>query len=387
MDGMRVEDLALQRSRYADMSDADFRFMLQQVDGRHRTRDKLPSFAGLEDWWYPVRLSCEQCSSEWTARYKAHIVKSFGVHDRLIDLTGGYGVDSFFMSEGMAEAHYVERDEELCRIVQHNFSRYRPHVAIHNMCAEEYLCGCGSLEGALVYVDPARRDRSGGKVVRIEDCVPNVVGMADRLMEAKTAVIKLSPMLDITAALRSMGMPMSVYVVAVKNEVKEVLMVKGDSDELIHATNIVSTSDDGGYAVDEMVFSQAEERGAMCELYESRTGGWLGAGCYVYEPNMAIVKAGAFKLVGERYGLCKMGQHTHLYVSEHRVDEFPGRVWKIVESNIRTCKDLRASIMTRNYPMSVEQLRKKLKVKEGDDYTIIGARLASKPTLFLCRKV
>lgn len=383
---MSVEELALQRSRYADMSDADFRFMLQQVDGRHRTRDKLPSFAVLDDWWYPVRLSCEQCSSEWTARYKAHIVRQLGGHDKLIDLTGGYGVDSYFMSEGMAEAHYVERDEELCRIVQHNFALYRPHVEVHNTTAEDFLDSSVSLDGALVYVDPARRDSHGGKVFRIEDCVPNVVELLDNLRHAKTLMIKLSPMLDITAAMRSLGVGMSVHVVGVKNEVKEVLLVMGDRSDTIHATNLVS-GEDGGYEVEDFVFRQEEERGAVCALYESAHADLITSGRYIYEPNSAIMKAGAYKLVGARYGLCKMAQHTHLYVSERLIKDFPGRVWEIVESNVRECKDLRANVMTRNYPMTADTLRKKLKVKEGEENTIIGARLADKPTLFLCRKV
>ena len=130
MTNIRVEDLDLHLKRYDHLTDEEFRFMLQQVEGRGRTREKLPSFAEIEDWWYPVRLSCEQCSSEITARYKATLTTKSGEYSRLIDLTGGYGVDIYFMSEYVAEAHYVERNEELCRIAEHNFGLTREHIKV-----------------------------------------------------------------------------------------------------------------------------------------------------------------------------------------------------------------------------------------------------------------
>ena len=131
-----VQQLALQRNRFPQLSDADFRFLLQQVEGRQRTREKLPILSALPDWWFPVRLSCEQCSSEATARYKAQLV---GHCHRLIDLTAGYGIDTFHLAEGMQEAHYVERNAELCAIAEHNFSLYRPHIQVHNTTAESFL--------------------------------------------------------------------------------------------------------------------------------------------------------------------------------------------------------------------------------------------------------
>ena len=132
-----VQQLALQRNRFPQLSDADFRFFLQQVEGKQRTRDKLPILNHLPDWWFPVRLSCEQCSSEATAGYKAKIYPS-DCHT-LIDLTAGYGVDTFFMSENAREVHYVERNAELCAIAEHNFSLYRPKIQVHNTTAEEFL--------------------------------------------------------------------------------------------------------------------------------------------------------------------------------------------------------------------------------------------------------
>jgi hypothetical protein len=382
MENIRVEELALQRKRYAHLTDEEFRFMLQQVEGRQRTRDKLPSFAEIEDWWYPVRLSCEQCSSEITACYKAGLTTKSGEYSRLVDLTGGYGVDMYFMSEYVAEAHYIERNEELCRIAKHNFELTRPYVVVHNSSAEEFLAEYKDLEDTLIYLDPARRDTHGGKVFRIEDCVPNVITLLPILKQAKKVVIKLSPMLDITAALRSLDMSFDVHIVAVKNEVKEVLLVQAEGEGKIYATNILDHQTQQVFC-----FLADEEKLSECLIYHTEWSHLIDKEAYIYEPNAAIIKSGAYKLIGERYGLCKMGVSTHLYLSKDYVADFPGRVWEIVETNIKEAKGINANVMTRNYPITADQLRKKLKVKDSDTHTIIGARLGDKPTLFLCKRV
>ena len=394
MNTTRVEELALQRKRFAHLSDEEFRFMLQQVDGRQRTRDKLPTFAAIDDWWYPVRLSCEQCSSEATARYKAQLLsQNIQPPFTLTDLTGGYGVDTFFMSEHAAKANYVERNKELCRIVTHNFQETRPQVQIHNTDSIDYLKVMKSSD--VIYIDPARRDQHGGKVFRLEDCEPNVVELLPTLTaKSKLLMIKLSPMLDITQALHSLKGRWDVHVVAVKNEVKEVLLLSNlsryhsdttpkvyreGSEGMIYAINLPAS--------DTFSFSKQEEQDAQCQLFGPSHKQLIEPNNYLYEPNAAIIKAGAFKLIAERYGLCKMAQHTHLYIADHLVEDFPGRVWQIVETNIKDTKNISANIMTRNYPLTSEQLRKKLKIKDNDTYTIIGARLADKPTLFLCKKI
>lgn len=378
---MRIEELALQRKHYAHLKDDEWRFMLQQVEGRQRTRDKLPSFAEMEDWWYPVRLSCEQCSSEVTARYKAELVRreTSGV---LVDLTGGYGVDTYFMSEHFPEAHYVEKNDELCRIARHNFAKNRPQIQVHHASAEEFLATYSDLENAVIYIDPARRDSHGGKVFRIEDCVPNVIELQPMLGKSQKVFIKLSPMLDITAALRSLDMTFDVHIVAVKNEVKEVLLVETKGESEIYATNIIDGDERQVFS-----FSADEEKQSNCMMYSREHSLLSDTSIYIYEPNAAIIKSGAFKLVGARYGLYKMGPNTHLYMGKDYVVDFPGRVWKILETNIRETKGIGANVMTRNYPMTADQLRKKLKVKDSDTHTIIGARLGDKPTLFLCKRV
>ena len=380
--------MALQRKRFAHLSDEEWRWMLQQVEGRQRTHDKLPTFAQIEDWWYPVRLSCEQCSSEATARYKAAIIRQLGKkQDILIDLTGGYGVDTYFLSEQTTQAHYVECNEELCRIAQHNFQIANKPIHVHNTSAEDFLAQysmAGSVSSdvkkeVVVYLDPARRDAHGGKVFRIEDCEPNIIKILPSLRTiSNTILIKFSPMLDITSALQSLGNEWDVHVVALHNEVKEIIFVTGNNR--IHAVNILHEGND------QFSFTRSEEKSALCAM----------ADCiceYIYEPNAAIIKAGAFRLVSERFQLHKLDHNTHLYTADQLTENFPGRVWKVIAQPIKNQRDIaalgiqRAAILTRNYPLTPEELRKKFKLQESDSHFLIGARIACKPILLLAKRV
>jgi hypothetical protein len=377
-----VQQLALQRNRFPQLSDADFRFFLQQVEGKQRTRDKLPTLNHLPDWWFPVRLSCEQCSSEATAGYKAKIYPS-DCHT-LIDLTAGYGVDTFFMAESATEAHYVERNAELCAIAEHNFSLYCPKIQVHNTTAEEFLSSLPisniqyPISNTLIYLDPARRSQSGGKVFRIEDCEPNVIELLPTLCQhASHIMIKFSPMLDITAALRVLGRDWDTHIVAVNNEVKEVLFLTGTG--VMHAVNI------RGMQTDRFFFSPSDEHQAQLTIAADIQQ-------YIYEPNAAIIKAGAYRLVGERYELQKLDTNTHLYTSDSFMSGFPGRVWEVIEAEIKDPKkqlDTKAkySILSRNYPLSPEDIRKKYKLKDGDDRYLLAARHQGKPRLILARRI
>ena len=241
-----ISQLALQRKQYAHLSDDEWRWMLQQVEGRQRTEDKLPTFAAIDDWWYPVRLSCEQCSSEQTARYKAELIQALP-NTTFADLTGGYGVDTLFLSTHFSHTDYIEQNAELCRIMQHNkdlWSRAQQcntTIDVHNTSAEYFLQHAGQYD--LIFVDPARRDSHGGKVFRLEDCTPNMVTLLPSLLQHLTPngriMLKLSPMLDITQALSALTTHYSsltthywqVFVVAVKNEVKEVLLLSQPTEQ------------------------------------------------------------------------------------------------------------------------------------------------------------
>ena len=387
---MSVQDLALQRSKYKHLSDEEWRWFLQQVEGRERTSDKLPAFAQIEEWWYPVRLSCEQCSSEWTAKYKAKIVER--LTGRMVDLTGGYGVDTLFLSEGFAHTDYVEQNAELCRIMAHNKEIKNEklkikNISVHNCTAEEFLRSRKSKvesrktedeqKYSLIFMDPARRDSHGGKVFKLADCTPNVVEMLPTLLAHLASegriMLKLSPMIDISQALKELGGIMwDIHVVAVKNEVKEVLMIstQGQSTQI--------TAIDLAEPERAFVFTREEEQDAQPQMVQ----GTLPDSIWIYEPNAAILKAGAYKLAGARFGLQKLDGNTHLYVSEELMPDFPGRVWKVKER--RELKQ--ANVVVRNYPLTAEQLKKKLRLKDGGEDYIIGCRVNGKPTLFYAER-
>ena len=380
-----VNDLALQRNKYKHLSDAEWHWFLQQIEGRERTADKLPTFAAIEDWWYPVRLSCEQCSSELTARYKASLLSPLalgeGKEERFLDLTGGYGVDTYFLSEQFSHTDYVEQNEELCRIAAHNFAlsqkskveRQKLSIAIHNTTAEDFLLSspCGEAGWGLIFLDPARRDSHGSKVFRIEDCTPNVVELLPTLLaHSKRLLIKLSPMLDLTQAVTSLSqVNWDIHIVAIKNEVKEVLLLSGGTGQI---TTINLAQKDQAF-----VFTREEEQHCGLDIRDGKLAN------YLYEPNAAILKAGAYKLVAQRFGLHKLDVNTHLYTSRQFIENFPGRVWRITEKqNLK-----QANVLTRNYPLTPEQLKKKLHLRDGGTAFVIGCRVAGKPTLLYAERV
>ena len=264
-----VNDLALQRNKYKHLSDAEWHWFLQQIEGRERTADKLPTFASIPDWWYPVRLSCEQCSSELTARYKASLLSPLalgeGKEERLLDLTGGYGVDTYFLSEQFTHTDYVEQNEELCRIAAHNFAN-KP-IAIHHSTAEDFLASAGQYD--LIFLDPARRDSHGSKVFRLEDCTPNVVELLPTLLaHSKRLLIKLSPMLDLTQAVTSLSqVNWDIHIVAIKNEVKEVLLISRNTDiPECRNTEPTITAIDLSHPEQAFTFTREEEQAAQPQM-------------------------------------------------------------------------------------------------------------------------
>jgi 16S rRNA G966 N2-methylase RsmD len=369
-----VNELALQRNKYKHLSDEEWRWFLQQVEGRERTADKLPTFAAIDDWWYPVRLSCEQCSSEATARYNAQIVLGKCPNGKCLDLTGGYGVDTYFLSEQFDHTDYVEQNAELCRIAEHNFAA-KP-ITIHHSTAEDFLASAGQYD--LIFLDPARRDSYGGKVFRLEDCTPNVVELLPALLtHGKRIMIKLSPMLDITQAVTTLSqVTWDIYVVAIKNEVKEVLLLSGGSGR-ITAIDLSKK---------EQAFTFTREEEINSEAINVRSTINSEAINYLYEPNAAILKAGAYKLVAQRFGLQKLDVNTHLYTSETLVPDFPGRVFKALPFSGMGVGP-QANVLVRNYPLTAEQLKKKLHLRDGGTAYVIGCRVAGKPTIFLGERV
>ena len=399
-----IEELALQRDKYKHLSDDEWRWFLQQAEGRERTADKLPSFAATEGWWYPVRLSCEQCSSEATARYKSLLVNSKFPNGECLDLTGGYGVDTFFLSEQFSHTCYVERDAELCRIAAHNFSLANKNISVYHSSAEEFLSSRlpeGTEGGySLIFLDPARRDSHGGKVFRLEDCTPNVVELLPDLLAHLAPdgliLLKLSPMIDLTQALKELAPSYTVHhtpytllwdihIVAVKNEVKEVLLLMSRSTNISkdRISGSLITAIDLARPGQAFTFTREEERDASFLSFQGEL-----EGAFLYEPNAAILKAGAYKSVALRFGLRKLDGNTHLYTSDTLYGDFPGRVWKA--SPLPSPKERvisQANVLVRNYPLTAEQLKKKLRVRDGGTDFIIGCRVAGKPTLFLAERI
>lgn len=395
---MKIEELALQRSKYKHLSDDEWRWFLQQEEGREHTADKLPTFATIDDWWYPVRLSCEQCSSELTAKYKAQIVNGKCQNGKCLDLTGGYGVDTYFLSEQFEHTDYVEQNAELCRIAEHNFNVQKDDVqgtkiSIHNTTAEEFLnqivhrkSSNRQLEYDLIFLDPARRDTHGGKVFRLEDCSPNIVELLPTLLSHLTPdgrlMFKLSPMLDITQAVKELlafCIQCSVYVVAIKNEVKEVLLVSHQPSEV----NIQTiTAIDLSEPEKAFVFTREEEQNCP-------SSSPLSSFTFLYEPNVAILKAGAYKLVAQRFGLHKLDVNTHLYASDTLIENFPGRIWKCLNEpiNAKMVHGQIVNVLVRNYPLTAEQLKKKLHLKDGGNQYIIGCRINGKPTVLMAERI
>ncbi len=401
-----VRMLALHRHKYRDV---DMDFALQQIEGRQRTKDKLPEIYAIEGWEYPVRLSLEQCSSEATAKYKGH--RTLNTEHRtqnaegrtLVDLTGGFGIDTFYLSEQFETTHYVERNAELCAIAKHNFDLTGRNIMVHNAQAEEYLQEMAPVD--VIYLDPARRSAAGGKVFRLQDCEPDLTQLYPLLMcKCRLLMMKLSPMLDITEALRSLPDAKEVHVVAVRNEVKEVLILCY-RDEALHsslqegikrvAVNLESNDTP-------FVFTEEEESAAPIISPVGETEEGL---VFLYEPNAAILKAGAFRCVGARYGLQKLAVNTHLYASQRIVEDFPGRIFRIVgtpdKAQLKELQQTGAHTMCRNYPLSAEQLAKKHKIREGGTLYLIGttapltlprsrkdgASLHPRPTLLLGERI
>jgi Fe-S-cluster containining protein len=372
--GDDVRTLALQAKKYpaVDMAEA-----VVQIAGYQIAEKKVPLWAQTAGIRYPQHLSMEQCSSEVTARYKASLVSG----DTLTDLTAGWGVDCSFLARNFRCADYVERQETLCRIAAHNFPLLGlPHVRIHCADAVEYLQSMEPVD--CLFLDPARRDSHGGKTVAIAECEPDVCRLEPLLVEkGKTVMIKLSPMLDMASALRDLQYVRRIHVVSVNNECKELIILlrkAPDEEEAAAGEVIISCEQVVNNSVHQhFQFTFSEEKSAGCPLAES-------VGNYLYEPGAALLKAGPYRLLATRYGVEKLHPNSHLYTSSGLVD-FPGRRFRVTAVSGFGKKDLKvllegvekANLTVRNFPSSVAELRKKLKLKEGGDTYLFATTLAS----------
>ena len=347
----------------------DVSLALRQIGARQLLRKKVPEWSANENLLFPNHLPIEQCSSEATARYKANLLKG----NTFIDLTGGLGIDTYYINQALAlqNADYVEKSEALCDLARHNFAELGANVEVHNETAEDYLSHCAPAD--CIFIDPARRDLYGRKTVSIADCTPNVVELQDLLLQkANTVMVKLSPMLDISKALTELHSVKQVHVTAVANECKELVFIleRGFSGQAeLCCVNLQTTQH-------ALRFALKEEQDCPLRLSER-------IGKYLYEPNAAVLKAGCFKLVCERFGVLKLHKNSHLYTSDTLVPDFPGRTfevegWALYNKKVR--KELldgveKASVAVRNFPLSVDELRKTLKVGDGDAVYLFATTL------------
>lgn len=375
-DDIRV--LALQAARYPSV---DIREAVTQIQGWQIAKDKLPAWAAISDIIYPVRLSMEQCSSEATARYKAQIAQG----SRMADLTGGFGIDCSYMAQNFYSAIYIERNSSLCNIARHNFKLLNlKHIEVKNAVCEEIIDTLPHCDW--IYADPARRDRVGGRVVALSDCEPDIPLLEERLMSrCNKAMIKCSPMLDITAACRNLRYIKEVHIIAVNNECKELLLILAHSTEStpigLHCINIQKDSNQR--------FSTTIEAAQTSATYTDSVKE------YLYEPNSAIQKGGCNAALSHTMNIEKLHPNSQLFTSQTLISDFPGRIFTVEAVSPFSKKETKrlldgikqANITVRNFPDSVEGLRKRLKIAEGGDIYIFATTLNNGDKILIkCRK-
>lgn len=369
-----VRRLALQGAKYpeVDMHDA-----LEQIAGWQKARTKIPSWAACEGLVYPPHLSMEQCSSEATAIYKAHIA---GKGRLFVDLTAGFGVDAAFIARGFQQAVTIEQQANLCAVTAENYKRLGlNHVEVRCGNGADYL---HTMEHAdLIFIDPARRDEHGGRTYGIADCTPNILELREELLhKADRVMVKLSPMLDWRKAVEDLKTVSEVHIVSVDNECKELLLVMTETTKLLQ---VFCINDD-----QEFVFSpdltQSPSQLPMPSSFH-----------FLYVPNASIMKAGCFGELAIRFQMAPLDKNSHLFISDREVPDFPGRCFvvdKMTSMNKRELKEAltgirQANIAVRNFPLSVVELRKRLKLQDGGDIYIFATTVADKGhQLLICHK-
>lgn len=445
-------------------SDVDMPFALDQIRGRQMARTKLPRWANIDGIIYPPHISMEQCSSEVTAMYKAElaarllnseicefatkgtVVPKFTKNDdtlgkqenvSFLDMTGGFGVDfSYIAAQLGVNSMYVERQAHLCEAAKENFERLGlKNAIVKNGDGVEVLHGFSTCDAdsqiskemplRLIFIDPARRDDAGNKVVSLQDCTPDVTLLQDEMLEKSDfVIIKLSPMLDWHRAVSELKCVREVHIVSTGNECKELLLVlsssfgkktksSAEADEDKASETDDETSHLKIYCInDNQVMSYDETDKSVVSIASGIECGIVGLekcsseendlpqdnckSLYLYEPNASLMKAECFGVISSRYGVKMLAKNSHLFVSEDPVADFPGRSFRIKAVSSFNKKDLKrqlsgitkANIATRNFPLSVTELRKRLKLKDGGDTYIFATTLSDEShVLFICEKV
>ena len=369
-----VRKLALQGTKDGAV---DLSMALQQIAGRQTALKKLPSWAAVERVLYPPHLNMEQCSSEQTARYKARLA---GSGDMYVDLTGGLGVDFYWMSQGFKQRYYVEWNAELCELVEHNF---RTLCYSCSVCCSDTATYLPTVPHAdVVFLDPARRNEHGGRTYDIKDCTPNILELLPLLMEkADKVILKLSPMFDWRKAVDDLQYVREVHIVSVDNECKELLLVLEQTERPLRLVCVNNNQ----------IFEVSSHSSPLTSHPSPLTPEQ-----FLYEPNASIMKAGCFAALMQQYPIRQVSANSHLFLSSVEIEDFPGRRFQICAISSTNKQSLktslagidRANISVRNFPLSVEQLRKKLRLKDGDDTYIFATTEADGAhSLYICRKI
>ncbi|WP_310377713.1 THUMP-like domain-containing protein [Flavobacterium sp.] len=374
--GVDISKLALQRNPFPEV---DWQYILNQISAKTKAKTKLPTWFNKENIIFPSKISVEQTSSEVTAFYKSNIVSGAS----LIDLTGGFGVDDYYFSKKIKQVIHCEINEELSQIVSYNFKILQK---------ENINCICGNSFDILqelnqkmdwIYIDPSRRSDSKGKVFMLKDCLPNVPELLDEYFKfADNILIKTAPILDISAGLGELNNVKNIHIVAVNNEVKELLWeIKKDFNDFVTIKTINLNKEKEDFFEFNLSQNQTDYSISLPKKY-------------LYEPNSTILKSGGFNEVGLHFGLNKLHQHSHLYTSDDKID-FPGRIFEIKQLFEYSKQGMKAflekkkaNITTRNFPETVENIRKKWKIKDGGQvYTFFTTDANNRKIVLLCAKI
>ena len=368
----------------------DMRLVAQQIEGWRTACEKWPSLARNDAVWYPPRLNREQSSSETAARYKALRLLHKGI--RLADLTGGMGIDSIAAAEGGATVDYAEQDADLCRGMEYNIGVLGITNCRCHCCDSMAWIATQENTYDIIYIDPARRNKEGQRVAAFEDCTPNLLLHLDTIMHhCHRMVVKASPMIDLATAEQQLARYLTeVHIVAIAGECKEVLFVCDKQPANNVATCCIDLSGPltATYCdTHSFRFSHADEATAQATYCTT-------AARYLYEPHAALMKGGPFKSLSQRYGIDKLSRNTHLYTADTLIDQWPGRVFEIVQEVQLSAKAIhkllpntQAHVVARNYPTAAATLQRQLKLREGGDHFVIATTIGSKKTGLLCLRV
>jgi 16S rRNA G966 N2-methylase RsmD len=366
--------IALEASKYPDL---DVPTLAGQIKARQKLKDKMPQWVANTKVFFPSSLALEQSSSEETAHFKASLVKG-----KIVDLTGGMGLDSYAFAQAGCKVDYVERQADLAQITAYNHQQLNAGRIRHH--ATDSLTWLKQQNDAFdfIYVDPARRDKSGNKVVLLQDCEPNAIELIPYITEKTSLLVKTSPLLDIDRANKELQGVEKVYVICIKNEVKELLFLKTNNSSDDPEISIIELSRENP-----LLFKAKKSAETQSDIQYSNTKN------YLYEPHAGILKAGFFKSVGRN--ITKISPNTHLYTSEEIDTKFPGRAFQVIAEGSLEKKWLqevlpgkKTNISTRNFPINADEIRKKFQLKDGGEFTLFAFRdFSNKNRVVLAKKI